>query len=54
MPPKPTQSTRNSAKKAAENCVEAKSKGKKPDWPNVINADTWPSYWQTWNKEKDT
>ena len=40
-------------RKAADSRVEVNSKGKKVDWPVHINADTWSTYLQTWNKEKE-
>ena len=40
-------------RKAADSRVEVNSKGKKADWPVQINAETWSTYLQTWNKEKD-
>ena len=40
-------------RKAADSRVDVNSKGKVADWPKVITADTWSTYLQTWNKEKE-
>ena len=40
-------------RKAADSRVDANSKGKKADWPQQITADSWSTYLQIWNKEKE-